>query len=613
MRCPRCGTELDPTIHDDAGMTSCSCGLRAYAGFLAEAESLDARRAWLADRIAAGDPPPRGRLAAQYRVWPPPIAGAAHGRAGHVPRATGAPSAQTILLGVGALLLVIAGAVFAAVVWDRLGAVGQVALMLTATVGVGALAIRLRTGLRATAEALAVVAAGLAAVDLLAAPALGLVPERWLTDPTLYPALAVAALGLALLLLHARFGLRAWSWLGWLALPVAAGCVVPAVDRATDTPAWPAASLAVPALASVAILAAASLLPAVRTQRHPMLLAGGAGLLVSGLGTAASASDRAALPGALVTTALTAAALVAWVLGERAAVPPAPGTTTPTFERTGLLALGATALVGAALAMALALPPAPQPAWLALVVAAAGLALGLALLGLVGDRALAVVAAASTWLAWAWLRLNVVDPLGSSDVVQDQLALLAAAVAVIALVVAWWLPWTGWVGAVLGELALVLGDWELEAVEAYTLPFAALLLLAGLLWRRQRPGPSLHWLGPAVAAALIPSAVATLAAPWAWGDPGADTAGALVRLGAVLVAGVLAAVAGARWRLGGLLIPAAVALTIAALGQLVSGLANLPRWVGLGLAGILLIATGARVEALRREGHRAAAWVGGLR
>jgi hypothetical protein len=618
VRCPRCSTELDPTVHDDAGMVTCACGLHAYAGFLAEAESLDARRAWLAERIAAGDPPPAGRLAAQYRVWPAPgprTAGTLPGSPGFQGRPTsGAPSAQTLLLGVGALLLVIAGAVFAAVVWERLGAPGQAVLMAAATLAVGALAIRLRTRLSGTAEALAVVAAGLALVDLIAAPALGLLPEHWLSDPTIYLALALAALGLTLLGLHARFGLRAWSWLGWLALPVAAGCVVAAVGAATSSPAWPAATVAVPALTSIAILAAASLTPALDTQRAPMRLAGAIGLGMSGLGTAAAAAERAALPGALVTTALTAAAVLAWAVraapdggSARTAVPAVPGVGGAT-----LLALGGAALVGAALAMALALPPQPQP-WVALVVAGAGLALGLVTLGLVGEPTLAVVSAATTWLAWAWLRLNVSDPLGSADAVQDQLALLAAAVAVIALVVAWWLPWTGWAGALLGELALVLGGWEFEAVEAYTLPLAALLLLAGLLWRRHRVRPTLLWLGPAVAMALIPSAIATLAAPWAWGGPGADTGWHLLRLGGVLAAGVAAAIAGAAWRVGGLLIPAAVALAVAALGQLISGLANLPRWVGLGLAGILLITAGARVEALRREGRRAATWVGELR
>ena len=70
---------------------------------------------------------------------------------------------------------------------------------------------------------------------------------------------------------------------------------------------------------------------------------------------------------------------------------------------------------------------------------------------------------------------------------------------------------------------------------------------------------------------------------------------------------------GGRWQLGGLLIPGAVALVIAALGQLSRGLATLPRWIGLAIAGTLLIVAGARVEALRRSGRRVIGWVGQLR
>jgi hypothetical protein len=113
--------------------------------------------------------------------------------------------------------------------------------------------------------------------------------------------------------------------------------------------------------------------------------------------------------------------------------------------------------------------------------------------------------------------------------------------------------------------------------------------------------------------ALIPSAVATWAAPWALDVSNLGTTGHLVRLGAVLVASVIAMVLGARLRLGGLLIPASLALGIAALAQVWSGLANLPRWVGLAIAGTLLVVAGARLERLRAQGRRTVGWVEGLR
>lgn len=669
MRCPRCGSEFDITAYDSAGMVTCRCGHRAYAGFLAEAASLDTRRDWLAARIGAGDPAPEPALAAQWGVWPPP-AGAMSPPAGAMPPMAGtgpgaypttprpAPSAQTLLLGVGALLLVVAGAVFAAVVWERLGAAGQVVLMLGATLGVGGLAAWLRPRLSGTAEALAVVAAGLAVIDLLAAPALGLLPESWLTDPTLYPALALLALGLGLLGLHARFQLGAWRWIGWLLLPLSAGVVVPAVATATGSDAWTAAAVALPTVASVAILAARRS-PRLHEHRMAMALAGWAGLLASALATASAATANDALPGALLTTVLAAGAVGFWARVERVAAPgsdatgtpgsgaavlgaPAPGGSvsagpvsggpTPggpasaaptlsapipaprTWGLAALLPLATAALVGAAVGMALAIPPDPQPVWLAAIVAVGGLGVGLSALAVTSEPALAVAGSAAAWASWAWLRVTAMP--APEATLQDQLSLLAALVAVVALVTAWWLPWTAWAGALLGMTAAALSPYDpadLVAVEAYALPFAALLLLAGILWRRQRPGQSLYWLGPAVAMALIPPALATWLAPWAWGEAGDDGASHLIRLGAVLVLGVAGAAAGARLRLGGLLLPSALALIIAALAQLVSGLSNLPRWLGLGIAGVLLIVAGARLEALRRQGRRAATWVGELR
>ena len=141
-----------------------------------------------------------------------------------------------------------------------------------------------------------------------------------------------------------------------------------------------------------------------------------------------------------------------------------------------------------------------------------------------------------------------------------------------------------------------------------TLPFAGLLLAAGLLWRRHRPTPSLQWLGPAVAMALIPSAFAAWTAPWALDITHLTTGAHLVRAALVLSAGVLAAAIGARLRLAGLLMPAAVALVVLASAQVWGGLANLPRWVALAIAGTLLVVAGARIEQLRGQGRRAAGW-----
>ena len=454
-------------------------------------------------------------------------------------RPAGAPSAQTILLGIGALLLVIAGAVFAAVVWDRLGAIGQVVLMLAATAGVGALAIRLRTRLAGTAEALAVVAAGLAAVDLIAAPLLGLLPERWVTDPTLYPAVALGALGIALLLLHRRFGLRAWSWLGWVGLLVASACVVAAVASAADSAAWTAAAIAVPALTSVGMLAASEGSGRWSGQQLELRTVGAFGLFISAAATASSALDRDALPGAVVTTAATALAVGIWAGRDQRANSPG--------SHPRLLPMGAAALSGITVALVLALPAEPQPVWLAAAAALAGLTVGLVVWVLREDLMLAAVGACALWITWSATRMDSATDMLEGNSVASQLSLLAGLVALMAFVVAWWIPATGWIGALLGTVAILLAPtaWP-DPVEAHTLGFAALLLAAGLLWRRRGPTPSLQWLGPAVAMALIPSAVATWAAPWALDVSNLGTTGHLVRLGAVLIASVIAMLVGAR-------------------------------------------------------------------
>ena len=412
MRCPRCATaDLDPTPHDEAGMVTCQCGHRAYAGYIAEADSLAARSAWLADRVAAGDPEPAPEVQRAYAIWSPPgVVAPGTGPSGLVPPGTiphpghvalpapaprGAPSAQTLLLGIGALLLVIAGAVFAAVVWDRLGAFGQVALMLGATAGVGALAIRLRRRLEGTAEALAVVAAGLAAVDLMAAPMLGLLPERWVTDPTLYPAVAFAGLGAAMLLLHRRFGLRAWSWLGWAATDGRSRLRgrrgrqrdgLRGLDRGRDR--------------------------GTRTGQHRD--AGGLGASRPGAIPGGRAQDRGRIRPApergsrLPRRRWSATPCrVRWSPRPPRRWPSASGPrSTADRDRGRTVQVAAAALSGITVALLLALPEEPQPVWLAAVVAVAGLTVGMVIWVLRPDRTVALVGACAVWIPWAATRMD---------------------------------------------------------------------------------------------------------------------------------------------------------------------------------------------------------------
>ncbi|MDX6197647.1 MAG: hypothetical protein QOJ79_798 [Actinomycetota bacterium] len=193
--CPDCSAPL-------TGATTCaSCGLRLTgpeAVRLWEVDqslsALDSQRgALLAERgrlIAALRPgtvltPAAGAATATSapadpaQAWrPPPAAGSAPNWQAPVtqPRQEWTPQrVQNTLLGLGALLLTVAGIVFAAVTYDRLGAGGRAAVLVALTLLAGAAVPRLKArGLDATAETITVVALALAALDAYGLRTLGL-------------------------------------------------------------------------------------------------------------------------------------------------------------------------------------------------------------------------------------------------------------------------------------------------------------------------------------------------------------------------------------------------------------------------------------------------------
>jgi hypothetical protein len=93
---------------------------------------------------------------------------------------------QNTLLGLGALLLTVAGIVFAAVTYDRLGAGGRATILVILTLLAGAAVPRLKArGLDATAETVTVVTLALAALDAYGLRTLGLAET---SDATVYAA-----------------------------------------------------------------------------------------------------------------------------------------------------------------------------------------------------------------------------------------------------------------------------------------------------------------------------------------------------------------------------------------------------------------------------------------
>jgi hypothetical protein len=143
-----------------------------------------------------------------------------------------------------------------------------------------------------------------------------------------------------------------------------------------------------------------------------------------------------------------------------------------------------------------------------------------------------------------------------------------------------------------------LADIGITAPEAYTVAPAAAALVFGALRRRQRELPSWAAYGPGLAGGLLPSLVALFVMP-------PDAARPLM-LG---VAALVVLLAGAAWRLqapllmgGGVLGAVAVHELAPAVAQFVG---DLPRWLPLAAAGLLLLLVGATYEQRRRDLRRA--------
>ncbi|GAA3383322.1 hypothetical protein GCM10017750_53050 [Streptomyces racemochromogenes] len=471
-----------PPAHELALIDGELARLEARRGYLL------ARRDWLL-RLLAAQPVPSGRFGPAAPFGPPvPVAPAAK------------PSAQNVLLTLGAVLLAVAALAFTLVSWGSLGIGGRSAVLAVLTAaGLAAPAALLRRGLRSTAEAVAGVGLLLTVLDAYAVRAAGLSGA----DGVAYAAGASAVLAAG----WAGYG----AALGWLRLPVLAA--VGAVQL--PLPLAAAAAGAGPLGAGAALLATAALDAALavavarRAVRVPALVCSGV------------------LGGAALAVGL------AWSLAEPGAAGPA-------------LLLAAGGLLGVAVA------------WREPRASAAALAGGLAAVSAAG--ALVPAGAGSAWWAVA-ARVAAALALSAAAVRAGSGAgavpgavrrgLLRAGVAVAA------------VGALAGltavAVALVARAAVLREVWAATAPqqagpgagpAAALLLAAGALWLAGG-GPA----GGALPAGALPRPVAGAAAVVCGGAalfaapvrPGVPVwAVFAAQLGVVLAAGVAAVRAPAR-------------------------------------------------------------------
>jgi hypothetical protein len=146
-----------------------------------------------------------------------------------------------------------------------------------------------------------------------------------------------------------------------------------------------------------------------------------------------------------------------------------------------------------------------------------------------------------------------------------------------------------------------LADSGVEVVEAYTAPFAAILLAVGAWALRHSDMKSFRALGAGVTLALLPSL------PQALDDP-ATIRGLLLGLVAL---GLLAVGVLRQWQapfVGGSLV--VLLLLIANIGPWTLGL---PRWVLIAIIGIVALTAGATWENRARQGRVAVAYVTAMR
>lgn len=419
----------------------------------------------------------------------------------HVPAATGAPapsgtapagavrgsSVPRILLGLGALCLLVAALVFLTVTWSRMGVGGRTATLLAFTAATGGLtAWAAHQRLRAAVESLGLVTLGLVAFDVLGARNAG-----WLGDPS--TGTFVAVLGVFLyavavggVLAVARTPVRRFvageTVAGAASLLVLAGLA--AADWST-----PAVRLLVATLGTGALVALTAL---VRRHQTDLLLVTLAGTVVAtllswlalaGAGVDQLGSDPsiASVWGDLDAWALVVAAALAFTVAVATQIPLSTGSR---------LIIANTGLVAAVIPV---LAPAVDETATTLTVACAIGAL--------------VLAAAVGLLPRPW-SLTGAAALGLTATVPVVMGMALAGVATDRYLATMGEGWSGTAGGRLSELAAT----ELPG-RAWLLPLAALVLAATVAaFARQVavPGRPVPWLALAAAGGALAALAATL-------------------------------------------------------------------------------------------------------
>ncbi len=193
LPCPHCGMPLDLSLP-----TCGACGLQLRGPRAVRLWQVDRQLETLTEerRILVEE---RSNLIAGLLIAPAPGSEPSYATAATPPAAVAkaptSPSGQQLLLGLGALLLLSAAAIFVLVVWILVGVWGQALILCVMTaLSVTGAALATRRRLPAAAETGAVLASGLTVVGAWAAWTLDLVGLRAVSFP-LYAALASIYVG----------------------------------------------------------------------------------------------------------------------------------------------------------------------------------------------------------------------------------------------------------------------------------------------------------------------------------------------------------------------------------------------------------------------------------
>jgi hypothetical protein len=422
-------------------------------------------------------------------------------------------------------------------------------------------------------------AAALAAMAL--APALA---RAWLGPParrvTLDGLVAVAAAAL----LGSGGTLLAAEWRSWALLAALAVLGALAIGLSRLLPAELVRGATLAAVATLGVAVAGLLEPLLRALAAPLAWAGhpwtgrltsSAAGVVGGL-SPAEGGLHALYPVVVILLACAGAAgfATASLRGARAIEP----------QLAGMVAAGAAVGIEAVLPMAIG-----WPLWAALLCTVAGTlaaGAGAVLFDRDGRGQMTVTLAVCTGLlavvAISWALATATGTLAVTG-----LFAAAAASAAVASRSSWLRLASAWcaAAAALGTTWAGMGAAGVTLVEAYTLPAAGVVLVAGVVaWRDHRHRGSWPVFGPGIALALLPSLGVTI-------DRGGLARPLLLTAGALL-----AVLGGVGRRLQAPLLLGTFTLVALGVDAVLPVAAQLPRWLTIGAAGLLLLWLGATTE-----------------